>query len=983
MPCGCSQRADATAYITAADVVNDDEANNNQNEEGSKLQHHKPPPRSTVITKTTKTTKAYEKNKLITTTVTSTTTTTTNEPMSDGDDDNDDNHGDDSRVTDLDLPADDGTVAVRQSTPAVQPRLRSFILAATDIPKKIMAAPPAAAAMFKSFGQPAQKIVVRRDFRTLTYDEQLRFCRALRKMMDVKPGWKPWTEGQVDPTKGPPPDEMMPCEYFRIASYHGWPYWGDKTNGQTGYCAHNIETFPAWHRAYMVEFERALQEADRALGGDGNIALHYWGWEADQPWVNRQLMPQMIRTYFSDFRRQMIPAALLKSVCDCDMLRLMKEGYKGTSSDEQIQSSMQMFKIPYLVESAMVQLLHNRAATLQNVQKTARSIEEPHNHMHNACGFPMCEIPVAAFHPIFWLHHSNVDRIYEAYLQHAKSIGLDPEGQFSSCNKTLYETPLNPFTMVVDGKRTPVMPHTVLQDTEALGYFYDKVPTKLKPVYPDLHSLPTLAVVGSIDPRRLRGRSYNFHAFLVKNGESFTPPTDAANLHEREDYAGADGFLGGKSGPCATCDQRGLIAMRVMVTDNLKKRELTRFDVRPEFMVETVGKNVKLKTLEDLGLTAPENKPVIMGPLIDAYKHANISGDGSIFSGLLFTSSLLGYLGAPLQTVSITNQHALLKYLAVSGYLGEEKRDAVINRKWQLPLGGARGQQMMAAMEDDTTEEEAGGEGDDDAPAAALAADGEGDGDDGSTSARVRSKPKNLDPTPIAGIRLAQTQLRLRPTGRLDIKTAIALADAWRYNTLPMGSDRQDKATFRIGSTVYYSISGPCYLDTKSVASDIVKYAIELWSEDIPLFFAKADDAHPANLIISFGNVVGSSDEAKKSLDALDERYNKTYPFYLSHVEIPGQPSTETPIKITLDTDWVFWMLQDTPQTQNPYSIKDFFGACYISTVLLHDIGNALGLSDSCNPDDVMNPFYSEDRTRLTLNDIDRIKRIYPWLKQS
>ncbi len=39
------------------------------------------------------------------------------------------------------------------------------------------------------------------------------------------------------------------------AGNHGWP---DR------YCSHGVEVFPAWHRAYLREFERALQ-----VGGGG------------------------------------------------------------------------------------------------------------------------------------------------------------------------------------------------------------------------------------------------------------------------------------------------------------------------------------------------------------------------------------------------------------------------------------------------------------------------------------------------------------------------------------------------------------------------------------------------------------------------------------------------------------------------------------------------------------------------------------------
>ena len=56
-------------------------------------------------------------------------------------------------------------------------------------------------------------------------------------------------------------------EFFRLASYHGQP--------APIYCQHGRETFPGWHRIYLMEFERALQAADRELGGDGFIGLPY------------------------------------------------------------------------------------------------------------------------------------------------------------------------------------------------------------------------------------------------------------------------------------------------------------------------------------------------------------------------------------------------------------------------------------------------------------------------------------------------------------------------------------------------------------------------------------------------------------------------------------------------------------------------------------------------------------------------------------
>ena len=36
--------------------------------------------------------------------------------------------------------------------------------------------------------------------------------------------------------------------------------------------------------------------------------------------------------------------------------------------------------------------------------------------MHGIVGFPMASLAWAAFHPVFYLHHNNVDRVYEKYI---------------------------------------------------------------------------------------------------------------------------------------------------------------------------------------------------------------------------------------------------------------------------------------------------------------------------------------------------------------------------------------------------------------------------------------------------------------------------------------------------------------------------------------------------------------------------------------
>ncbi|RYP41082.1 hypothetical protein DL767_001243 [Monosporascus sp. MG133] len=72
-----------------------------------------------------------------------------------------------------------------------------------------------------------------------------------------------------------------------IAGYHGEPFrgagWGNPA-WLGGYCDHGNVLFPVWHRAYLLELERALQSTK----GCGDVTLPYWN-ETDSETENTGL----------------------------------------------------------------------------------------------------------------------------------------------------------------------------------------------------------------------------------------------------------------------------------------------------------------------------------------------------------------------------------------------------------------------------------------------------------------------------------------------------------------------------------------------------------------------------------------------------------------------------------------------------------------------------------------------------------------------
>ena len=119
-------------------------------------------------------------------------------------------------------------------------------------------------------------VVTRKEVRTLDAAESERVYAAFMKMRENKRD----ADGR---------EIKASSEWFRLAAYHG----GFPGTEMPAYCSHGRENFPAWHRPYLLDFERMMRRADMALGNDGRLGLPYWGWEELS--LNGQVVPSMVR----------------------------------------------------------------------------------------------------------------------------------------------------------------------------------------------------------------------------------------------------------------------------------------------------------------------------------------------------------------------------------------------------------------------------------------------------------------------------------------------------------------------------------------------------------------------------------------------------------------------------------------------------------------------------------------------------------------
>jgi tyrosinase len=212
-------------------------------------------------------------------------------------------------------------------------------------------------------------------------------------------------------------------------------------------CPHHTEdrTFLAWHRLYLVLFERTVEAVALEIGTlspGSTFALPYWNYLTDP------VLPAAFRNTASPlFNPRRNPSANAGQAI-IDSLAL-----DGTGTD---------FPGGWPVAGASTSLL--TPGGFSDILESA-----PHDTVHGRIGGWMGGVPRAARDPIFWLHHAQIDRLWESWRQAVP--GADP----TSANPTgqaWLDTPLRFVTP--EGAPDNRQGSDVL-DTKALGYHYEEL----------------------------------------------------------------------------------------------------------------------------------------------------------------------------------------------------------------------------------------------------------------------------------------------------------------------------------------------------------------------------------------------------------------------------------------------------------------------------------------------------------------------------
>jgi tyrosinase len=220
-------------------------------------------------------------------------------------------------------------------------------------------------------------------------------------------------------------DFSDPTSWRHLAAIHGiriprssWPRgatWRE--------CQHGSWFFLPWHRIYLHYFESVVRRTIVALGGPGDWALPYWDYSDPQRPDVRKLPPA--------FREPRMPSGdpldppvnpLFVSERRTTPLDINQGDELPTALvDTGDAMAMRYFSSPIVDEDPSDPFRtagFGGPRTGWNYGGTTNGQLEisPHGGVHMGVGGWMSAFATAARDPIFWLHHANIDRLWEVWL---------------------------------------------------------------------------------------------------------------------------------------------------------------------------------------------------------------------------------------------------------------------------------------------------------------------------------------------------------------------------------------------------------------------------------------------------------------------------------------------------------------------------------------------------------------------------------------
>jgi tyrosinase len=233
-------------------------------------------------------------------------------------------------------------------------------------------------------------------------------------------------------------------------------------------CQHGSWYFLPWHRGYLIALETVVRDAVTKLGGPADWALPYWN-------------------YFKTGQNGLPPAFASKDWPDGQGDNpLFVERRFGPDDDGNVFVPTDQVDLNALGDPDFVgpgsggsQGFGGIETGFSHDSGTHGGIEtQPHDQVHVSVGGGtqrrpglMSDPDIAGLDPIFWLHHANIDRLWQVWRQHPTS-DVDPTDDANWVNGPAAGGE-RAFVMPLPGGNQLTYTPGQMSDFSSLTYIYD------------------------------------------------------------------------------------------------------------------------------------------------------------------------------------------------------------------------------------------------------------------------------------------------------------------------------------------------------------------------------------------------------------------------------------------------------------------------------------------------------------------------------
>jgi tyrosinase len=211
------------------------------------------------------------------------------------------------------------------------------------------------------------------------------------------------------------PDKPLTVDsWLWMANTHGTPQGMTPMKPLWDQCAHHDRYFLTWHRAYLVWFETTIQ----SLINDPTWALPYWDY-SDPAREETLELPWEFRV-----EQRTVDGVKVDNPLFVDTLPADRPGHPSAGDVDIVEAMSERFFIREFPVQGF--------GGVDGPWRAPGYLEQtPHDAVHSRIGGLMGEVPLSARDPIFWLHHANIDRLWEVWRKLDGSVDLLDQGGIS------------------------------------------------------------------------------------------------------------------------------------------------------------------------------------------------------------------------------------------------------------------------------------------------------------------------------------------------------------------------------------------------------------------------------------------------------------------------------------------------------------------------------------------------------------------------